>query len=73
MGWRVGVLGGLLGAALGAGIVVVGADYRDWTLVLDASLLVGGAVLAIAVAVVSGLIPAIRAARLEPLETLRLG
>jgi len=69
----VGVLGGLLGAALGAGVVVVGADYRDWTLVLDASLLVGGAVLAIAVAIVSGLVPAIRAARLEPLETLRLG
>ena len=69
----VGVLGGLIGAALGAGIVVVGADYRDWTLVLSTSLLAGGAVLAVAVAVVSGLIPAIRAARLEPLETLRLG
>lgn len=69
----VGVLGGLFGALLGAVIVVVGADYRDWTLVLDPSLLVGGAVLAIIVAIVSGLIPAIRAARLEPLETLRLG
>lgn len=69
----VGALGGLLGAALGAGIVVVGADYRDWTLVLAPSLLIGAAVLAVGVAVFSGLIPAIRAARLEPLETLRLG
>ncbi|MDG2113472.1 MAG: ABC transporter permease, partial [Actinomycetota bacterium] len=69
----VGALGGLIGAALGAGIVVVGADYRDWTLVLAPSLLVGAAILAIVVAVLSGLIPAIRAAQLEPLETLRLG
>ena len=69
----VGVLGGLIGAGTGAAIVAVGADYRDWTLVLSPSLLVGCTVIAIGVSIVSGLIPAIRAARLEPLEALRLG
>lgn len=69
----VGVFGGVIGAIVGAGVVIVGADWRDWTLVLEPLLLVGAAVLAIAVAIVSGLFPAVKAARLEPLETLRLG
>ncbi len=69
----VGLFGGVIGALVGALVVIVGADWRDWTLVLDPLLLLGAAVLAIVVAVVSGLVPAIKAARLEPLETLRLG
>ncbi|MCP4083927.1 MAG: FtsX-like permease family protein [Actinomycetia bacterium] len=69
----VGVLGGIIGAAAGAGIVIVGADWKDWTIVLAPELLAGAAALAVVVAVVAGLVPAIKAARLEPLETLRLG
>lgn len=69
----VGLFGGVIGALVGAAVVVVGADWRDWTLVLDPVLLVWSAALAVLVAIVSGLVPAIRAARLEPLETLRLG
>ena len=69
----VGLFGGVIGALVGALVVIVGADWRDWTLVLDPLLLLGAAVLAIVVAVVSGLVPAIKAARLEPRETLRWG
>ncbi len=69
----VGLAGGVFGSAIGAAVVVVGADYRDWSLVLSPTLLVGSALLAVAVSIVSGLVPAVRASRLEPLATLRLG
>ncbi len=69
----VGVGGGVVGAAVGAAIVVVGADWQDWVVVLPLELLAGAAGLSVVVALVAGLIPALRAARLEPLETLRLG
>ncbi len=69
----IGFLGGIIGALLGAGVVIVGADWRNWTMVLPTQALFGAALLSVVVAVVAGLIPAIKAARLEPLETLRLG
>ncbi|MCP4226678.1 MAG: ABC transporter permease [Actinomycetia bacterium] len=69
----VGFLGGILGAAIGAGIVVVGADWQDWIVVLPTALVVGAAGLSVVVALVAGLIPALKAARLQPLATLRLG
>jgi len=69
----VGILGGVVGAAVGAGIVAVGADWQDWIIVLPWALLAGAAGLSVLVALVAGLIPALKAARLEPLETLRLG
>ena len=69
----VGVLGGVIGAGVGAAIVVVGADWQDWVVVLPVAVLGAAAVLSVVVALVAGLIPALKAARLEPLETLRLG
>ncbi|MCP5034549.1 MAG: ABC transporter permease, partial [Actinomycetia bacterium] len=60
-------------AAIGAGIVVVGADWQDWIVVLPTALVVGAAGLSVVVALVAGLIPALKAARLQPLATLRLG
>lgn len=69
----VGVGGGVVGAAIGALIVVVGADWQNWVVVLPPALLAGAAGLSVVVALVAGLVPALKAARLEPLETLRLG
>jgi putative ABC transport system permease protein len=59
----VGILGGVIGAFVGVGVVVV-VDYGRMPLWIS---------LAVAVSVTAGLYPSVKAARLEPLETLRLG
>jgi len=49
------------------------AEQREYTMVLSVVGLAGWALVSVGVAVVAGLYPSTRAARLEPLETLRLG
>ena len=69
----VGVLGGMLGAVLGVAVVYTVSWFAGWVVVIsyaDIPIWMG---LAILVAVTAGLFPSIKAARLEPLETLRLG
>ena len=69
----VGVLGGALGALLGIGVVYGVSWIAGWVVVIayaDIPIWMG---LALVVSVVAGLFPSIKAARLEPLETLRLG
>ena len=69
----VGVLGGILGAAVGAGVVWLTSVARGFVMVLSVPGLALWALVAVGVAVVAGLYPSTKAARLEPLETLRLG
>jgi putative ABC transport system permease protein len=69
----VGVLGGILGAAVGVGVVYLVSAFADWVVVIDYSRIPVWMSLALAVSVIAGLYPSIKAARLEPLETLRLG
>jgi ABC-type antimicrobial peptide transport system permease subunit len=69
----VGIVGGVLGASLGTLVVVTVSAYQQWTPVLDPAApflapLVGGFI-----GLVSGTYPALRAARLEPVEALRSG
>ncbi|MDQ4019476.1 MAG: ABC transporter permease [Actinomycetota bacterium] len=66
-----GVVGGVLGASLGTLLVVVVSAYQSWTPVLDplaplAAPLVGGLT-----GFLAGSYPAMRAARMEPVEALR--
>ncbi len=69
----VGLMGGIAGAGVGALVVAFVSRSKGWVVVLQPSLLVLGVVAAMAVSVVAGLYPSTKAARLEPLETLRLG
>jgi putative ABC transport system permease protein len=68
----VGVLGGLLGAVIGIGVVYAVSALAHWVVVIDYAEIPVWMGLALLVAVAAGLYPSIKAARLEPLETLRL-
>jgi putative ABC transport system permease protein len=69
----VGVLGGILGAALGVAIVYLVSAIADWVVVIAYGRVPIWIGLALIVSIAAGLYPSIKAARLEPLETLRLG
>lgn len=69
----VGLLGGLVGAGLGVAIVYGVSAVAGWVVVIDYGTIPLWMGLALLVAVGAGLFPSIKAARLEPLETLRLG
>jgi putative ABC transport system permease protein len=69
----VGVLGGMIGAVLGVGVVYVVSAFANWVVVINYADIPIWMGLALFVSVAAGLYPSIKAARLEPLETLRLG
>ncbi len=69
----VGFVGGILGVMLGAFSILVGVWISGWVFVLQTWIPPAGVVLAMVVSIIAGLYPARRAAKLEPLETLRLG
>jgi len=69
----IGLLGGLIGALLGVGIIYLVSGLADWVVVINYGKMPIWIGLAVAVAVTAGLYPSVKAARLEPLETLRLG
>jgi putative ABC transport system permease protein len=64
-------IGGTTGVAIGAAITVGVADRQQWAVQLPAVALWGGLAAALAVGVVAGLYPALRAARLAPTDALR--
>jgi putative ABC transport system permease protein len=64
-------IGGVAGVAVGAAITIGVADQRHWTAQLPAVAVWGGLAAALAVGVVAGLYPALRAARLAPTDALR--
>ncbi|QGU28825.1 ABC transporter permease [Microbacterium oryzae] len=67
----IGLLGGLIGAALGVLAVVVVAALQHWTAVVDPLVACGGVLLGAIVGWLSGWYPARRAARVEPVNALR--
>jgi putative ABC transport system permease protein len=64
-------IGGVAGMAVGAAVTVGVADQRHWTAQIPGVAVWGGLAAALAVGVVAGLYPALRAARLAPTDALR--
>ncbi len=65
------VLGGAVGIGAGALSTAIYATIKGWSIVVPAVAWAGGLGAALAIGIVAGLFPALRAARLSPTEALR--
>lgn len=64
-------LGGAVGVGCGVLATVVYATAKDWAVVVPPSAWAGGVAAAVAIGAIAGLLPALRAARMQPTEALR--
>jgi putative ABC transport system permease protein len=65
-----GLLGGVVGVALGAAATAVYAHTKHWATIIPTEAWAGGIAASLIIGAVAGLIPALRAARLSPTEAL---
>ncbi|WP_223145121.1 ABC transporter permease [Actinotalea subterranea] len=69
----IGLLGGLIGSALGVFAVVAVSLAKEWTPILDTWIVIGAALLGGVIGLGAGTYPALKAAGIEPITALRGG
>lgn len=67
----IGLAGGLLGAALGVGTAVAVVLGRGWPLSVNALLVAAVVLVAVGFSALAGVVPGLRAARIDPADSLR--
>jgi putative ABC transport system permease protein len=65
------LIGGLAGVAIGYGVTMAWAAYKDWDVLVPQVALLGGLGAALIIGSLAGFYPAIRASRMSPTEALR--
>jgi putative ABC transport system permease protein len=65
------LLGGAAGVGAGVLATAIYASTKNWAIVIPAIALLGGIAAALVIGAIAGLLPAIRAARLQPTDALR--
>jgi putative ABC transport system permease protein len=65
-----GLLGGVVGVAVGAAATTVYAHTKHWTTIIPTEAWAGGITASLLIGAIAGLIPALRAARLSPSQAL---
>jgi len=65
------LIGGLIGMALGTGTALVVAHFAGWQPLVSLPVIIGGILFSMLIGIIFGLLPANKASRLDPIESLR--
>lgn len=65
------LIGGVIGIALGVGGAFIVSSFAHWPPLISLKVVVGGVLFSMSLGIIFGLIPANKAAKLEPIEALR--